>query len=330
MSSAEQPRRPKGAPGAGEFTFGAGAEGGSATALVEPEKVTWTMELDQQVWDELVRKVGVESTDCDDVLDYDEMADMAFAMDTDPRRMTKEDFYAAAASGKRGFRRMVFTEPMGEAETRGMVFDHCDFQGDVVLGDRAVLAGCTVRGSLVDSSSTERGGRVSAIVDGGQVWGDVTFSATSDLALNRCEVNGDLTLRGGNGLHMVAVNEPRVAGLIIMENYGAIVVNNFEHEGNVFAFQGSAAELLKGYSDFARYRGLSPADEREPGFAVKPVYVFSYDDLQEAHNSGSQAHLEWAGGTWTSEHFADMDRRVIAGGRALHKEAVGDRKSDWE
>ena len=126
-----------------------------------------TMTIPSDEWDGMVHHAGTGLGFDDSVLDSAgfEFAEEAIEEhDGIAQQMSRQKFYDEAADGRRVFSQVTFTEPMGEAETRGQVFSSCKFLSDVVLGDRAAIDDCTIVGSLSDSSVTERGGFVSAIV----------------------------------------------------------------------------------------------------------------------------------------------------------------------
>lgn len=289
-----------------------------------------TMTIPSDEWDRMVHHAGTGLGFDDLLLDS---AGFEFAEETIEehdgiaQQMSRQKFYQAADDGRRVFSQVTFTDPMGEAETRGQVFSNCKFLSDVVLGDRTAIAECSIVGSLSDSSVTERGGRVSAIVAGSMVRGDVKLSGTSHVAMTTVEVDGNMTLLGGNGLQALFISDCNVEGVIRMDDSEAIVMSGGEHQ-NVIGFEGSAKSLLDhDNGGGATYYGPKP-DDGEEGYAQKPVYFFSYDDLSEADQSPGQIDID-GGQIYDFDRFADMDKRVATGARALHKQMLRDREADY-
>ena len=301
----------------------------SSTVRHEDETSLMTMPSDR--WDEIVHAAGTELGPTDTVLDRE---DFNFTHDDvgydrgDGEYMTREKFYREADEGRRVFDNVEFADPMGEGETRGMVFTGCRFHQDVGLGDRSVLSGCTFDRNLEDASMVEGGGRVSAIVEGAKVHGDVRVSGTSHVALSDVIVSGDVHAKGGNGLQAVFLSDVQADGIIYMDDSEAIVMNNHEY-GNVIALHGSQEGMLApGNSGGATYHGFSPDDiddsfeSSDPEETRPAVHIVSYDDLQEAQQVPGQTELDGSSG-YEFDRFAEMDARVDVLARERHKGVRG-------
>lgn len=267
-------------------------------------------DLSDEGWLDLTREAfgSVEALGGVDNLDafayIDEVAARAPRLNAE---ITLDDLKARIRDGEKVFVGETIVGNLSPAETNGVTFAQCHVRGDVTVGERTVVAGGSISGSIFTPGSQPddrtawgtHGNTARAIVSGCVIRGNGNLDASSECMLIGCQVGGDLTLSAGNGLQWAAVRGTTAAGVIFVDDHESVSVDNYE-AGNIIAFRGSFSGREAG-----RYVGLDPDvdDMSDEDFWVG---VVSYDDIPSAQVSAA-----------SPSEFAMFDRRVDSAARRL-------------